>query len=82
MIASLVRRWINSIHQNSKRETIFLQPMAFKLGYIFVYYYFKHALFILRYTGDPSQKCTRVPFDSIILNVHHIGLKSRQVIFN
>jgi hypothetical protein len=25
----------------------FLQPMAFKLGYIFVYY-FKHALFILR----------------------------------
>jgi hypothetical protein len=26
----------------------FLQPMAFKLGYIFVYYYFKHALFILR----------------------------------
>jgi hypothetical protein len=26
----------------------FLQPMAFKFGYIFVYYYFKHALFILR----------------------------------
>jgi hypothetical protein len=26
----------------------FLQPMAFKLGYIIVYYYFKHALFILR----------------------------------
>jgi hypothetical protein len=26
----------------------FLQPMAFKLGYIFVYYYFKYALFILR----------------------------------
>jgi hypothetical protein len=24
----------------------FLQPMAFKLGYIFVYYYFKHTLFI------------------------------------
>jgi hypothetical protein len=22
----------------------FLQPKAFKLGYIFVYYYFKHAL--------------------------------------
>jgi hypothetical protein len=26
----------------------FLQPIVFKLGYIFVYYYFKHALFILR----------------------------------
>jgi hypothetical protein len=25
----------------------FLQPMAFKLGYIFVYYYFNHAFFIL-----------------------------------
>jgi hypothetical protein len=24
-----------------------LQPMAFKIGYISVYYYFKHALFIL-----------------------------------
>jgi hypothetical protein len=26
----------------------FLQPMAFKFDYIFVYYYFKHALFILK----------------------------------
>jgi hypothetical protein len=31
-----------------QKENDFLQPMALKFGYIFVYYYFKHALFILR----------------------------------
>jgi hypothetical protein len=31
-----------------QKRNDFLQPMVFKLGYIFVYYYFKHALFILR----------------------------------
>jgi hypothetical protein len=78
-----LHRWCDDVPSNPselQKENDFLQQFSSSLvTYLFIIILSMLSLFWGRLVIPRS---TRVSFDSIIFDVRHIGLKSRQVIFN